>query len=223
MLETERQEVMKYINELWPGEVSDLRLKLYVKTLFNIPGGFVIDALEELAAEDKMRPTPKKIYAIARQKLDRAKSVKPSESRCRWCDGYEYASVFVYILHSSLLEPGSDPEEGDLVPSPIPNVNLVNVEAVSRYPMADRRSDRIWCSHCQSQGQFFTPEFDAQTAIKKYAGYFEAEPGMESRISRMSFLTPPPVEPKISFKDYIAGLPDEEREKYSAMFPIFAQ
>ena len=223
MLETERQEVMKYINELWPGEVSDLRLKLYIKTLFNIPGGFVIDALEELAAEDKMRPTPKKIYAIARQKLDRAKSVKPSESRCRWCDGYEYASVFVYILHSSLLEPGSDPEEGDLVPSPIPNVNLVNVEAVSRYPMADRRSDRIWCSHCQSQGQFFTPEFDAQTAIKKYAGYFEAEPGMESRISRMSFLTPPPVEPKISFTDYLAGLPDEEREKYSAMFPIFAQ
>lgn len=223
MLETERQEVMKHINELWPGEVSDLRLKLYVKTLFNIPGGFVIDALEELAAEDKMRPTPKKIYAIARQKLDRAKSVKSSESRCRWCDGYEYASVFVYILHSSLLEPGSDPEEGDLVPSPIPNVNLVNVEAVSRYPMADRRSDRIWCSHCQSQGQFFTPEFDAQTAIKKYAGYFEAEPGMESRISRMSFLTPPPVEPKISFKDYIAGLPDEEREKYSSMFTIFAQ
>ena len=223
MLETERQEVMKYINELWPGEVSDLRLKLYIKTLFNIPGGFVIDALEELAAEDKMRPTPKKIYAIARQKLDSAKSVKPSESRCRWCDGYEYASVFVYILHSSLLEPESDPEEGDLVPSPIPNVNLVNVEAVSRYPMADRRSDRIWCSHCQSQGQFFTPEFDAQTAIKKYAGYFEAEPGMESRISRMSFLTAPPVDPPISFADYIAGLPADEREKYSAMFPIFAK
>jgi len=223
MLETEMQEVMKHINELWPGEVSDLRLKLYIKTLFNIPGGFVIDALEELAAEDKMRPTPKKIYAIARQKLDRAKSVKSSESRCRWCDGYQYASVFVYILHSSLLEPGSDPEEGDLIPSPIPNVNLVNVEAVSRYPMADRRSDRIWCSHCQSQGQFFTPEFDAKTALKKYAGYFEAEPGMEDRISRMSFLTPPPVEPSISFKDYIAGLPDEEREKYSSMFTIFAQ
>ena len=223
MLETEMQDVMKHINELWPGEVSDLRLKLYVKTLFNIPGGFVIDALEELAAEDKMRPTPKKIYAIARQKLDSAKSYKPSDGHCRWCDGYQYAPVFVYILHSSLLEPGSDPEEGDLIPSPIPNVNLVNVEAVSRYPMADRRSDRVWCSHCQSQGQFFTPEFDAKTATKKYAGYFEPEPGMEDRISRMSFLTPPPVEPKISFTDYLAELPDEEREKFSLMFQIFAK
>ena len=223
MLETERQEVMKYINELWPGEVSDLRLKLYVKTLFNIPGGFVIDALEELAAEEKMRPTPKKIYAIAKQKLDSAKSYTPSEGRCRWCDGYEYASVFVYILHSNLLEPGSDPEEGDLIPSPIPSINLVKIEAVSRYPMADRRPDRVWCPECQKEGEFLIAGFDARTALKKYAGYFEAEPGMESRISRMSFLTAPPVEPSISFKDYLSELPDEEREKYSAMFPIFAK
>ena len=223
MLETERKEVMKHINELWPGEVSDLRLKLYCKTLFNIPGGFVIDALEELAAEEKMRPTPKRIYAVAKQKIDSMKSLTYSGGHCRWCDDYHYAPVFVYILHSSLLEPGADPEEGDLLPSPIPNVNLVKVEVASRYPMADRRSDRIWCPHCQKEGEFFAADFDAQTALKKYIGYFEPEPGMESRISRMSYLTPPPDQSPVSFADFLSNLPDEEREKYSSMFTIFAQ
>ena len=223
MLETEMQEVMKHINELWPGEVTDLRLKLYVKTLFNIPGGFVIDALEDLAAEEKMRPTPKRIYAVAKQKLDNMRSSTTSDNRCQWCHGYQYAPVFVYIIHTNLVEPGSDPEEGDLIPSPIPNINLVKVEAVSRYPMADRRPDRVWCPHCQKEGEYLKMGFDAQTALRKYVGYYEPEPGWEGRISRMSFLTTPPADHQTDLAGFFDDLPDEEREKYSAILPIFAQ
>lgn len=225
MMETEQIEVMKNLNELWPGEVSDLRLRLYCKVLFNIPGGFVIDALEELAAEEKMRPTPRKVYAIAKRKLDKLTSMRAvSEGDCRWCDGYEFQTVEIWIIHTSLLEPGMDIGEGDMIPSGVPGINMIKISKVDEYPDADRREERVWCPHCCSTSHnFFFSGWDAQSALRSYDGYFKPKNEYaEQIIHRMNFITPPPVQPKLNFSEFLATLPEAERVRLAEIMPKLA-
>lgn len=207
---SEQKGLIKLIEDLWPGDVTPAKQAVYLSRLERFHADTLCKVLDELAATEKMRPTPDKIAQSACTLLRETTSTNGhvNKSSCLWCDSRQFVTVNLYVLPvAKTVMNGQIPDDSKI---PAPGKGLMAIHPDIGKAIAEKRECHLWCHHCQEpdKGLFFLPGFSIKSFEQNYKDFYELESEWDiAFISRCLDPDPPPIVRK-SLREILAETPE---------------